>query len=162
MIINLSELHFISRRFTLFILTKELISIIYGSITSNRKSWGWVIPGLRRNTLIISNLNPLKKFILLWNISQRIMRITLISTRSLNSVMKRLTQPFILLRLIKWVPGISGDLVVKSKLPPRSGSSLGAVEPHPQKGAIKFIFKLDLYRKIMIEFTISPMQKEVP
>ena len=52
--------------------------------------------------------------------------------------------------------------MVKSKLPPRSGSSLGAVEPHPQKGAIKFIFKLDLYRKIMIEFTISPMQKEVP
>ena len=30
----------------------------------------------------------------------------------------------------------------KSKLPPRSGSSLGAVEPHPEKGAIKFFFKL--------------------
>ena len=29
------------------------------------------------------------------------------------------------------VPGISGNLVVKSKLPPRSGSSLEAVEPHP-------------------------------
>ena len=27
--------------------------------------------------------------------------------------------------------GISGNLVVKSKLPPRSGSSLEAVEPHP-------------------------------
>ena len=29
------------------------------------------------------------------------------------------------------VPGISGNLVVKSKLPPQSGSSLEAVEPHP-------------------------------
>ena len=29
------------------------------------------------------------------------------------------------------VPEISGNLVVKSKLPPRSGSSLEAVEPHP-------------------------------
>ena len=29
-------------------------------------------------------------------------------------------------------------LVVKSKLPPRSGSSLEAVESHPLKGAIKF------------------------
>ena len=29
------------------------------------------------------------------------------------------------------VPGTSGNLVVKSKLPPRSGSSLEAVEPHP-------------------------------
>ena len=28
--------------------------------------------------------------------------------------------------------------MVKSKLLPRSGSSLEAVEPHPQKGAIKF------------------------
>ena len=29
------------------------------------------------------------------------------------------------------VPRISGSLVVKSKLPPRSGCSLEAVEPHP-------------------------------
>ena len=53
-------------------------------------------------------------------------------------VAPRLTQPFILPRSVKWVPEISGNLVVKSKLPPRSGSSLEAVEPHPQKGAIKF------------------------
>ena len=46
-------------------------------------------------------------------------------------VAPRLTQPFILLRSVKWVPEISGNLVVKSKLPPRSGSSLEAVEPHP-------------------------------
>ena len=41
------------------------------------------------------------------------------------------TQAFILLRFIKGVPGISGNLVVKSKLPPRSGTSLEAVAPHP-------------------------------
>ena len=46
-------------------------------------------------------------------------------------VAPRSTQPFILPRSIKWVPGISGNLVVKSKLPPRSDSSLEAVEPHP-------------------------------
>ena len=46
-------------------------------------------------------------------------------------VAPRSTQPFILPRSVKWVPGISGNLVVKSKLPPRSGSSLEAVEPHP-------------------------------
>ena len=46
-------------------------------------------------------------------------------------VVPRLTQPFILLRSIKWVPGISGNLVVKSKLPPRSDCSLEAVEPYP-------------------------------
>ena len=39
------------------------------------------------------------------------------------------TQPFILPRSIKWVPEISGNLVVKSKLPPQSGSSLEAFEP---------------------------------
>ena len=30
--------------------------------------------------------------------------------------------------------------MVKSKVPPRSVSSLEAVEPHPKKGAIKFFF----------------------
>ena len=48
-------------------------------------------------------------------------------------VAPRLTQPFILLRLIKWVPGTSGNLVVKSKLSPRSDSGHEAVEPHPWK-----------------------------
>ena len=46
-------------------------------------------------------------------------------------VASRSTQPFILLRSIKWVPGISGNWMVKSKLPPRSGCSLEAVEPNP-------------------------------
>ena len=31
----------------------------------------------------------------------------------------------------KAITGISGNLVVKRKLPPRSGSSLETVEPHP-------------------------------
>ena len=35
----------------------------------------------------------------------------------------RLTQPFIRLRSMKLVPGLSGNLVVKSKLPPQSGST---------------------------------------
>ena len=47
------------------------------------------------------------------------------STRVQNQwVAPRLTQPSILSRSIKQVPAISGNLVVKSKLPPRSGSSL--------------------------------------
>ena len=33
--------------------------------------------------------------------------------------------------------------MVKSKLPPRSGCSLDAVEPHPKKEAIKFFFFFD-------------------
>ena len=46
-------------------------------------------------------------------------------------VAPRSTQPFILPRSIKLVPGTSGNLVVKSKLPPQCGTILGAVEPHP-------------------------------
>ena len=49
-------------------------------------------------------------------------------------VAPRSTQPFILPRLLKWVPAISGNLVVKSKLPPRSACCLEVVESHPQKG----------------------------
>ena len=50
----------------------------------------------------------------------------------------RSIQPFILLRSTKWVPGISANLVVKSKLPPQSGSSLEAVEPIHKKGPWSF------------------------
>ena len=46
-------------------------------------------------------------------------------------VAPRLTQLFIFPRSAKWVPQISGNLVVKRKLPPQSGSSLVAVEPYP-------------------------------
>ena len=38
----------------------------------------------------------------------------------------------------KWISEISGNLVVKSKLPRGSGSSLYAVEPRPWEEAIKF------------------------
>ena len=55
-------------------------------------------------------------------------------------VAPRSTQPFIFPRSIKWVPGISRNWVVKSKLPPRSGASLELVEFYPQEGAIKFFF----------------------
>ena len=36
--------------------------------------------------------------------------------------------------------GMSGNWIVKSKLPPWSGCGLEAVEPRPWKGAIKFVF----------------------
>ena len=50
-------------------------------------------------------------------------------------VVPRSTQPFIVPRSIKWVPGISGNyLVVKcKKLSPQTGSSLEAVEPIHKK-----------------------------
>ena len=60
-------------------------------------------------------------------------------------VAPRSTQPFIFLRWIQWVPGISCNSVVKSKVPPRSCCCLEAVEPHPYKGAIKFFFNFHLF-----------------
>ena len=56
-----------------------------------------------------------------------------------------LTQNFILSRSVKWISEISGNLVVKSKLPPGSGSNLYAVEPHPSEGAIKFFKVFFIY-----------------
>ena len=41
---------------------------------------------------------------------------------------------------IKWVPRISGNWMVKSKLPPQSSCSLKTVESHPWKRDIKFVF----------------------
>ena len=43
--------------------------------------------------------------------------------------------------------------MVKSKLPPQSGSSLEAVEPHPKKGAIKF-FDIIIIITIIINIII--------
>ena len=51
-----------------------------------------------------------------------------------HRVAPRSTQPFILRRSIKWVPGISENWMVKSKLPPRSGCSWTT----SIKGVIKF------------------------
>ena len=55
------------------------------------------------------------------------------------------TQPFILPRLI---PGLSGNLVIKSKLPPRSGFSLEAVEPHPSKGPTTLFFTSKAFDRV--------------
>ena len=55
-----------------------------------------------------------------------------------NWVAPCLTQSFILPSSVKWEPGISGNLVVNSKLPPRSDFSLEAVAHHAWKGLIKF------------------------
>ena len=55
-------------------------------------------------------------------------------------VARRSTQSFILPRSIKWVPGVSGNLVVKSKLPPRSGFSLEEVEHYSIKRGHKAFF----------------------
>ena len=47
----------------------------------------------------------------------------------------RSTQPFILPRSIKWVQGTSGNLVIKSKLPPRSGCvALRQLNPIQKRG----------------------------
>ena len=51
------------------------------------------------------------------------------------------------------VPGISGDLVVKSKLPPVSASSLEAVEPHPKKG--HKVFFICIYSTIKMHKTME-------
>ena len=40
----------------------------------------------------------------------------------------------------KWGPVFSGNLMVKSRLPPQGGSSLEAVEHNPWKRAIRFVF----------------------
>ena len=48
----------------------------------------------------------------------------------------------------KW---ISGNLVVKSKLPPRFGTGLEEVESYPQKGTIKFFF---MYYSYSVKFSI--------
>ena len=53
----------------------------------------------------------------------------------------RSTQPSTLLQLIKWVPGISGNLVVKNKLPPHSGpAALRQLNPTHKKGPLKCFF----------------------
>ena len=52
-----------------------------------------------------------------------------------HSMAPRSTQPFFLLRTIKWVPGIPWDIVVKNKLCPSSGSQLqGSWTPSIKRG----------------------------
>ena len=58
-------------------------------------------------------------------------------------VSPRLTQPFILPMFFKRVPGISGNLVVKSKLPSCSGSvAFRQLNSSIKKGAIKIFFHM--------------------
>ena len=52
-------------------------------------------------------------------------------------------------------PGISGNLVVKSKLPPWSDSSLEAVKPHPWKGAIKFFSSIQCWKAVDKNFSTN-------
>ena len=67
-------------------------------------------------------------------------------TSSLSSL-----QPFILPRLIKWVPGIPVDLAVESKLYLSSGSvGLRQLNPFHKKGSYFFILSLFLYHIIVI------------
>ena len=60
------------------------------------------------------------------------------------------------------VPGISGNWVVKSKLPPWSDTSLEAVEIHPLKGAIKFFLFFFSYvnSSMYIAFKLSSKMKQ--
>ena len=92
-ITSLSELYFRIRRLILFVRTKKVIFINYGSSTSSWKPWKW-----KRLSLIISmsdiyinsNLKPLTRFtsrsrstefkdILLWIISQMITKTIAVS-----------------------------------------------------------------------------------
>ena len=95
MITNVSELYFRFRRFILLVQTKKVISMNYDSIKSSWKPWRWVRLDLilsMRDIYISSDLKPLTKFtsssrrtefkdILVWNISQMIMKTIPISTR---------------------------------------------------------------------------------
>ena len=95
---------------------------------------------IKNNTLTITNVNEVQKPILI------VMSIYLLTpfwswvkiSSKVSNPQKNFTPSF--LRIIsespkkisiKWVPGISGNLVVKSQLPSQRGSSLGAAEPHP-------------------------------
>ena len=94
-ITSLSELYLRIRRFFSLVQTKKVISMNYGSSTSNWKPWRWVRLDLifsMRDMYINSNLSPLVKLtsssrstkfkdILSWNISQMIMKTVPISLR---------------------------------------------------------------------------------
>ena len=64
-ITSLSELYFRFRRFILFVQTKKVISMNYGSSASSWKPWRWVrldLILLMRDIYINSNVDPLTKF----------------------------------------------------------------------------------------------------
>ena len=64
------------------------------------------------------------------------------------------SHPFEFDKRLKWVPRISGDLVVKSKLPPGKWlCSVKAVETHPLEQAIKLFFKKENVRALPQGYT---------
>ena len=67
------------------------------------------------------------------------------------------TQPFTLPSLIKcrWVPGTPGNFVVKSKLPPRSGS-LALRTPSIKRGHIFFSFAWNAVVMLWLVLLFSP------
>ena len=94
LITSLSELYFGIGRFILLVQTKKVISMTYDSSTSSWKGWRWLRLDLILTMRVIynSNLNPLTKLtsssrstefkdILLWNISQMILKTIPFSTR---------------------------------------------------------------------------------
>ena len=94
-ITSLSELYCRFRRFILLVQRKKVISMNCDSWTNSWKPWKWMRLDLiltMRDIYSNSNLNPQTKFtsnskssqfkdILLWNISQIVMKTILISTR---------------------------------------------------------------------------------
>ena len=110
-ITSLSKLYCRFRRFILLVQRKKVISMSCNSWTSSWKPWKWVRLDLiltMRDIYTNSNLNPQTKFtsssrssqfkgILLWSISQIIMKTILISTRIVISYsVKQGTQLWIL------------------------------------------------------------------
>ena len=71
------------------------------------------------------------------------------------------TQPFIVSRSIKWVTGISLDLVVKSKMSPRSRSAaFKQLNPNYIKGVMTFFLKKVFCKKG--DLRLQLYQKKTP
>ena len=67
-----------------------------------------------------------------------------------------LTQSFILPSLIKRVPGISANLVLKSKLSPQCGSvTLRLLNPVYKKGPYSCFFKVQVSKKSEVRTPLS-------
>ena len=75
-------------------------------------------------------------------------------------VIQSLTQSFILLRSVKWVPGIPGNLLVKSKLHPCSGPvALRQLNPIHKKETKSFKFYSFLFFIVIVFFFFMKLQK---
>ena len=86
------------------------------------------------------------------------------SWAQIHWVASKTTQPFIFPRLFKCVPGTAEDLLIKSKLSPRSGSQPWGSWTLVIKRAIKY-FKLKFlfpYLRINVNFSLSVENLELP